>query len=89
MPEFSEYLNVDIDVSVSEFLEECSSYEIEEAIKWLKKNGDLDEFVTTPKYSNPQDEIFNEGLKNLLDNRYLLSTEEEELIMNIAKKHSY
>lgn len=89
MPEFNKQVYVDIDVSVSDFLDECSSFEIQEVVEWLRENGDLDEFVIIPKDSNPQDEIFNEGLKNLIDNRYLLSTEEEELIMNIAKKHSY
>ena len=89
MPEFNEKVWVDIDVSVSDFLEECSSFEIQEVIEWLRENGDLDEFVTTPQYSNPQDEIFNEGLMSLIDNRHLLTTEEEELIMSIAKKYSY
>lgn len=89
MPEFSEKMWVDVDVSVSDFLEECSSWEIREVVEWLRENGDLDEFVTTPKDSNPQDEIFNEGLKNLIDNRFKLTTEEEELIMDIAEKHSY
>lgn len=89
MPEFNEQVYVDIDVSVSDFLEECTSFEIREVIEWLRENGNSNEVDIITKDSNPQDEIFNEGLKNLLDNRYLLSTEEEELIMDIAKKYSY
>ena len=81
MPEFKEPVWVDIDVSVSDFLQECTSFEIREVVEWLRENGDKD--------SNPQDEIFNEGLMSLIHNRHLLTIEEEELIMSIAKKHSY
>ena len=87
MPEFSEKMWVDVDVSVSDFLDECSSFEIREVIEWLRKNGSSNEVDIITKGSNPQDEIFNEGLKNLIDNRFKLTTEEEELIMDIAKKY--
>lgn len=86
MPEFSESTYVDIDIEVNDFLEECTSHEIEEVIEWLKENGDIKNDIFIQKGSNFQDDIFNENLNKLIGNRWKLSSEDEETILRISEK---
>jgi hypothetical protein len=84
MPTF--YAN-DIDVDVDEFLDECSTSEIEEVIDWLRDSGyltPLDEAIDGPQ--SFQDEDFNNALLKLVGNRYKLSVEDEQTIMAIANR---
>lgn len=87
MPEFSESTYVDIDIDVDEFLEECTSFEIQEVIKWLKENGNIENDLIIQENSNFEDDIFNENLNKLIGNRWKLSSEDEHTILEIAKKY--
>lgn len=86
MPEFSESTYVDIDIDVDEFLEECTTHEIQEVIEWLKENGNIENDVIIQDNSNFQDDIFNENLNKLIGNRWKLSSEDEETILRISEK---
>lgn len=84
MPTF--YAN-DIDIDVDEFLDECSTHEIEEAIDWLRDAGyltPLDEAIEGSQ--SFQDEDFNNALLKLVGNRFKLSVEDEQTIMAIANQ---
>lgn len=87
MPEFSESTYVDIEIDVDEFLEECTTHEIEEVIEWLKENVKIkNDDLINQKNSNFQDNIFDESLYKLIGNRWKLSSEDEETISRILEK---
>ena len=88
-------LNVyaDIDVDVEEFLNECSSYEIEEVINWLDSSNHLDDYgddeeegLELPEVHTVNDEIYNEAIVRLMNNRLGLTKKAEELLLNISQK---
>lgn len=85
MPNFD--FNVDEYISVDDFLSECSSSEIEELIEALIEDGHL------PKHSKTDidargvgESIYEESLNKLHGKWNRLSQEEEETIINIAKR---
>lgn len=79
------YTHVDVDVDIDEFLEVCTSSEIREVIEWLRHNGELtDDDIVNDSNQNANDEIFNEAVLKLVGNRFKLTVEQEEAIMNIA-----
>lgn len=89
MPNFetSEFVDLAIDVDIDEFLNECSSNEIEDVIEYLIDNN----FISEDRKIIPQNLSFDEeqlhkNLNKIKDNYYLLSEEEEELIKQIANK---
>ena len=77
---------IDVDVNVQDFLEDCSDYEIEEAIDWLKdkdylKNTDIDRQVcawTELEYIEALDKIYTKW--------NVLTKEETDFVLNIAKR---
>ena len=76
---------IDVDVNVQDFLEDCSDYEIEEAIDWLKdknylKNTDIDRQVcaTELEYKKALDKIYTKW--------NVLTKEETDFVLNIAKR---
>ena len=89
MPSFNEYVDVDIDIDVDEFLEACSTSDIEDIIEYLIDN----DFVDKKSYKNEstshtsydKDEI-EKCLEKIKDNYYILSNEDEEIIKQIANK---
>lgn len=77
----------DIDIEVDEFLDDCSSIEIQEVIQWLKDSDYLPQNVTTSESQQSfQDEEFDGALMNLVGKRFKLSTEDEKAIMAISNK---
>jgi hypothetical protein len=88
MPTFNEYTNVDIDISVDDFLDECDSYDIEHVIDYLVNNGYINDSAklaeNTNHVSHNRDEVV-ECLDVIKENYYMLSTESEELIKQLAK----
>jgi len=80
MPDFSTY----IDIDPYEYVEECSRRELEELIGILKQ-GDLWEETKTDNM-NILDMEWNEIVKKLSNSRLQLSTEDEEIIKQIANK---
>lgn len=76
---------IDVDVNVKDFLEDCSDYEIEEAIDWLKdkdylKNTDTDRQVCATELE------YMEALDKLHTKWNVLTKEEEAFILNLAKR---
>ena len=81
MPNFSQYLDVDVD----EFLDNCSDTELDEVIEWLKDNNHIksEDVIDIEDASCSKDEIFNDALNNLAGNRFKMSIQEEELIIEL------
>jgi ribonucleotide reductase alpha subunit len=76
---------VDVDVEVNDFLEDCDEYEIEQVIDWLKdkghlKNTDIDRQVCVAELE------FIEALDKIYTKWNVLSKEETEFIINISKR---
>ena len=77
----------DLDIEVDDFLDDCSSSEIQEVIQWLKDSDYLPQNVATPESQQSfQDEEFDGALMNLVGKRFKLSTVDENSIMNISNK---
>jgi hypothetical protein len=85
MPSFTEWTEceVDVDVSVDDFLSECSTKEIEEIIVALREDGYL-----TPKdlLTDSSDTELSQALSKIAHFRNLLTIEEEELIKKIGNR---
>lgn len=93
MPTFSkdvcidEWAEVDIDVTVDDFLSECSSTEIDDLITALIQDGHLPKHFNSRHDAMGVGESFYEEALNKLHGKWnCLSQEEEQLIMNIAKR---
>lgn len=79
-------VDVDVDIDVDDFLDDCSSEEIEQVLQWLRDNDYLDgTFSLTGKESINEQEYIS-ALTKLRDNWLSLSREEEDIILNIAKR---
>lgn len=77
----------DLDIEVDEFLEKCSSTEIEEVIQWLKDSDYLPQNVVTSEAEQSfQDAEFDGPLMNLVGKRFKLSVDDERTIMRIVNK---
>jgi hypothetical protein len=88
MPNFNEYdldFDINVNISVREFLSECDSNDINDVINWLKRNGDLKDNETYQANSITQ-EMFYEQLDKIYNNYYQLTNEEQTLIEKIAKR---
>lgn len=88
MPNFNEYdldFDINVNISVREFLSECDSNDINDVINWLKRNGDLKDNETYQTNSITQ-EMFYEELDKIYNNYYMLTNEEQILIEKIAKR---
>jgi hypothetical protein len=83
MAEFKAY----VDIEVGEFVENCSSREIEELVDILIEEGHLDgQPVTSDKHHNLLDSEWMKIVGKLMRSRLLLSNEEEMIIKNIANR---
>jgi len=78
-------VTVDFDVQVEEFLEDCSSFEIDEVIDWLKGKGLLKNINTDTQVCAAESE-FIEALDKIYTKWNVLSKEEENFILNVAKR---
>jgi hypothetical protein len=77
----------DLDIEVDDFLDDCSSSEIQEVIQWLKDSDYLPQNVATSEAEQSfQDAEFDGALMNLVGKRFKLTTEQEELIINLSKQ---
>jgi len=80
-----------VDVDVYEFLSSCDKSDIVDVIDYLKDNGDINEEDLIEEIDTPRSytsQKFEEALLKLRGHSYSLSTEEEEFIINLAKKIS-
>ena len=77
MPTIYSTLTTDVDIDVEEFLTECSEKEIQQVIKYLKRNDYIahDESATN---TSALDVIYNKSIA--------LTHQEEELINKIANR---
>ena len=78
-------VTVDFDVQVEEFLEDCSSFEIDEVIDWLKGKGLLKNINTDTQVCAAESE-FIEALDKIYTKWNVLSKEEEAFILSLAKR---
>ena len=86
MPEFETY----VDVSVDEFLSNCSPREIEKLIDSLIEDGYLNSNAVKNQEPNSLNIIEMEWevtLDNLRQKRLTISNEDEEIIKLISKKY--
>lgn len=91
MPRFTEYdvsVDVDIDVTVDDFLSECDSSDIKELIKALKEDGhlDADALVESGTASLLEGEFITK-MSNLSSKYYSMSNEDIEKINELHKKY--
>ncbi len=80
----------DIDIDVDEFLDSCGSSEIEEAIDYLVKRGLI---APERRLSKKAEEgmsvgesFYIEALDKLAERYHTITLEEEQIIINLAKK---
>ena len=79
-------VEVDVDIDVDDFLNKCSSWEIEEVIKWLKDNGELPVGSILEREKNLMDLEWDKIILKLQLNRIQLTLSEEELIKSIVNR---
>ena len=84
MPTF--YEEADFDISVDDFLEECSSFELEEIIDYIEEMG----YLKNHKRAEGRgpigilEEEFQEKIQKISESRHRLTLEEEEIIKKIS-----
>jgi hypothetical protein len=86
MPYITKYQDVEMDIEIEEFVDECTTGEINILIKYLKKEGHLnsDEFNANKTLLDIE---WAKIIKKISgNNRLRLSIEEEEIIRKIANK---
>lgn len=85
------FYSEDIDIEPSEFVDSCSKSDIKELIDILIDEGHISPASKLTKNNalSASDEIFEEYLNGLHGKRHLLTTQEEEIITNIAAKFRY
>jgi hypothetical protein len=83
MPDFSTY----VDIDPSEYVDNCSPSEITELVNILVDEGYLEgQPVTSPHHHNILDEEWVMIISKLMKSRLLLSSEDENTIIEIAKR---
>ena len=86
MPDFS----AEIDIDAWDYISACSNREVKELIEALVEDGHLDSFNGQVKPSNIHNSIlddeWSETLNKLRDSRHLMSSEDEQRIIDVAKR---
>jgi hypothetical protein len=76
-----------IDIDIEDVLNDCSSWEIDQAIEWLKDNDYLkSEHIIPDDNDNILDIEFKTALDKIYNKRLNISLEDEEIIKQIANK---
>jgi hypothetical protein len=78
----------DFDIDVDDYLDECSTREIKEVIKWLVESDYIEDpeiFKTTRGAST---QLFDEAVHKLIGNSHHFTLQEEEYVINLAKRIS-
>ena len=83
MPKF--YTDSQIDIDVDDFLDECSSSELDEVVEYLKRTNHIPPIINHSEISVPESE-FENALNKLHGNWNRLSKQDEEIIKRIALK---
>jgi hypothetical protein len=89
MPQFSEHTDVDIDIDVDEFLDECDRDEIKEVIEWLRDSEYIkdDELLDDDSPQSAMEQLFAEDVAKIRRLYLTLSREDMDTINQIAKKY--
>ena len=86
MPDFS----TEIDIDAWDYISACSNREVKELIEALVEDGHLDSFNGQVKPTNIHntllDDEWSETLNKLRDSRHLMSSEDEQRIIDVAKR---
>jgi len=79
---------IDVDLEVNDFLDECNSSEIEEIIDYLIETGHINKSAVNDYYTDQSvTEIeFEDALKKLQGNWNRLSSDDEQTILKIANQ---
>ena len=75
----------DLDIYVDEFLDACSDREIKQVIEWLREEEYISNY-SIAETDSINDSTFNDAVIKIQNHRISLSREEEEFILNIAKR---
>jgi hypothetical protein len=76
-----------VDIEPSEYIDNCSSREIEELVDILIEEGHLEGMpVTSDRHHNLLDEEWTKIIGKIMKSRLFLSNEEEMVIKNIANR---
>lgn len=80
------YTDVEVNVDYDDFLEACSVNEINRVIEWLEDNNYIQPNMSKSNYrnNNTQDDIFNDMVYKLINNRWKLSKEDQQKIEIIS-----
>lgn len=87
MPRFYETVDVDIDVNIDEFLNECDSDDIKELIDALREDGHLTSNNMTNKNVSYMEEKHQVYCNHLRDSYIQMSKEDMEIIKILAQKY--
>ena len=87
MPAVNDYIDVEMDVSVDDFLNSCDSSDIEEIIEALVEDGWIKKInIINGKNNSILENEFNNIINKISDNRLLLTNEEEEILRKISNR---
>jgi hypothetical protein len=77
----------ELDINPKDFVNACTSYEVEKLIKALIEEGHINNpYIKRKDNVSMNEELFNEYLDKISINYLQLTQEEEEVIRNIAKR---
>jgi len=78
----------DIDIDVDEFVDSCSTSEVQQLIKYLEKNHYIkaESQLNVEKQMSVGETFYVEAIENLADKYHMLTKEEEELIIKLSKR---
>ena len=88
MPKFYQTEEFDVNIEVDEFLDKCNSSQIDEVIDYLIDTGNINRKCRNIDYElyNVPEKQYQEALDKLSGKWNMLTSEEEQLILNIAKR---
>jgi hypothetical protein len=86
MPYITQRVDIDIDIDVEDFVNDCNSKEIKELIKYLREKGHLDGEMLTDNMSILDKEWAEVISKIGVLGRLQLTNKEEETIRKIANR---
>ena len=89
MPQFTEHTDVDIDIDVDEFLDECDKDEIKEVIEWLRDSDYItsDDLVDEDNPQSAMEQLFAEDVAKIRRAYFSMSRDDMDIINQIAKKY--
>lgn len=76
----------DIKVSVDDFLESCSYDDIQDVIEYLRNEGHIKDPRPKSTYGGVSERAYEDSLNALHGNWNMLSSEEEQSILSIARR---